>query len=51
MTADEHEKLLTAFVGRVRADLGVPDLPFGVGEVYDNGMRDAVRATMSLLGC
>jgi iduronate 2-sulfatase len=44
LTADEYEKLLTAFVGRVRADLDVPDLPFGVGEVYDNGKRNAVRA-------
>lgn len=44
LTAEEYQKRLTAFVGRVRADLGVPDLPFGVGEVYDNGKRDAVRA-------
>ena len=28
----------------MRADLEVPDLPFGVGEVFDNGKRDAVRA-------
>jgi len=44
LTADEYEKLLTAYVARVRADLEVPDLPFGVGEVFDNGKRDTVRA-------
>lgn len=44
LTAAEYEKLLTAFVGRVRTDLEAPDLPFGIGEVYDNGKRDAVRA-------
>jgi iduronate 2-sulfatase len=44
LTADEYQKLLTAFVARVRTDLGTPDLPFGVGEVFDNGKRDSVRA-------
>jgi iduronate 2-sulfatase len=44
LTAEAYQKLLTTFIGRVRADLGVPDLPFGIGEVYDNGKRDAVRA-------
>src|SRR5687768_1204375 len=43
LTADEYEKLLTAFTARVRAHLEVPDLPFGVGEVFDNGKRDTVR--------
>ena len=36
LTADQYERLLTAFIARVRADLEAPDLPFGVGEVYDN---------------
>ncbi|MFM8271596.1 MAG: sialate O-acetylesterase [Gemmata sp.] len=44
LTAAEYEKLLTAFVGRVRSDLEVADLPFGIGEVFDNGKRDTVRA-------
>jgi iduronate 2-sulfatase len=43
LSADEHRKLLAAFIGRVRADLGAPDLPFGIGEVFDNGKRDSVR--------
>lgn len=41
---EEYQKLLTLFIGRVRADLKSPDLPFGIGEVYDNGKRDSVRA-------
>lgn len=44
LTAEEYQKALAAFVARVRRDLDTPDLPFGVGEVYDNGKRDAVRA-------
>ncbi|HUR55652.1 MAG TPA: sialate O-acetylesterase [Gemmataceae bacterium] len=44
LTTDGYEKLLTAFIARVRTDLEAPDLPFGVGEVYDNGKRDTVRA-------
>ena len=44
LTADEYQKLLTAFIARVRTDLDVPELPFGVGEVFGNGNRDAVRA-------
>lgn len=44
LTADEYQKQLTAFVARVRADLGTPDLPFGVGELFDNGKRDTIRA-------
>lgn len=44
LPAAEYEKQLTAFIGRVRTDLGVPAMPFGVGEVIDNGKRDAVRA-------
>lgn len=44
LAAEEYQKLLAAFIARVRADLEVPDLPFGIGEVYDNGTRDSVRA-------
>jgi iduronate 2-sulfatase len=44
LTAEEYEKHLTAFIGRVRTDLDLRDLPFGIGEVYDDGKRDKVRA-------
>jgi iduronate 2-sulfatase len=44
LPAAEYERQLTAFIARVRADLGAPDMPFGIGEVIDNGKRDAVRA-------
>jgi Carbohydrate esterase, sialic acid-specific acetylesterase len=44
LKTDEYQKLLTAFIGRVRTDLEAPDMPFGIGAVYDNGKRDAVRA-------
>jgi hypothetical protein len=40
----EYEKLLTDFIAHVRADLDAPQLPFVIGEVYDNGHRDRVRA-------
>jgi len=40
----EYQTLLTDFIAKVRAALGAPELPFGIGEVYDNGKRDRVRA-------
>jgi iduronate 2-sulfatase len=40
----EYQKLLTQFIARVRTDLASPELPFVIGEVYDNGKRDRVRA-------
>ncbi|MBA4187728.1 MAG: hypothetical protein C0467_06885 [Planctomycetaceae bacterium] len=43
LSAEEYQKLLTAFIARVRTDLELPDLPFGIGEVYDNGKRDTIR--------
>jgi iduronate 2-sulfatase len=36
--------MLTQFVARIRQDMKQPDLPFVIGEVYDNGKRDTVRA-------
>lgn len=39
----EYEKLLSAFIDRVRKDLVEDQLPFVVGEVYDNGKRDSIR--------
>ena len=43
LKAEEYQKMLIAFIGRVRADLKSPELSFGIGEVYDNGKRDSVR--------
>jgi len=39
----EYQTLLTDFIAKVRAALGVPELPFGIGEVYDNGNLPLVR--------
>lgn len=43
LSAEEYQKLLTVFIARVRTDLEAPDLPFGIGEVFDNGKRDSIR--------
>jgi iduronate 2-sulfatase len=43
-TADQYQQMLTTFIARIREDLNQPDLPFVIGEVYDNGQRDTVRA-------
>ncbi|MEI7955710.1 MAG: sialate O-acetylesterase [Verrucomicrobiota bacterium] len=43
LPADKYHVLLTEFIQRVRADLNARDLPFVIGEVYDNGRRDTVR--------
>lgn len=40
----EYEKHLTKFITRIRTDLVCPELLFGIGEVFDNGKRDLVRA-------
>ena len=40
----EYQKLLTDFIAQVRKDLDSPRLSFVIGEVYDNGHRDRVRA-------
>jgi iduronate 2-sulfatase len=40
----EYQTLLTQFIAQVRTDLDAPALPFVIGEVYDNGKRDRVRA-------
>lgn len=44
LASGEYEKLLITFIARVREDLSLPDLPFVIGEVYDNQKRDHVRA-------
>ncbi|MGN6627868.1 MAG: sialate O-acetylesterase [Tepidisphaeraceae bacterium] len=38
-----YAPMLASFITRLRADLGMPDLPFVVGEVFDNHHRDNVR--------
>jgi iduronate 2-sulfatase len=40
----EYETLLTGLVMQLRADLKREDLPFVIGEVFDNTKRDRVRA-------
>jgi iduronate 2-sulfatase len=39
-----YQKALTEFIGRVRSDLGIKDLPFVIGQVFDNGNRHHVIA-------
>ena len=41
--AKRYSSRLEQFIKRVREDIGVPDLPAVVGEVFDNGNRDRVR--------
>jgi iduronate 2-sulfatase len=42
-SSEEYKKMLTEFIARVREDLNLPNLPFVIGEVYDNGKRDSIR--------
>ena len=44
LPAGKYQEMLTEFIGRVRNDLGAKALPFVIGEVFDNGKRDTVRA-------
>lgn len=44
LSTEEYQKLLAAFIARCRTDWAVPELPFGIGAVYDNGQRDTIRA-------
>lgn len=39
-----YQQRLTTFIARLREDLDQPNLPFVIGEVFDNGKRDSVRA-------
>ncbi|MGJ8655379.1 MAG: sialate O-acetylesterase [Akkermansiaceae bacterium] len=41
-----HHQRLTELLARIREDTGIADLPFVLGEVYDNGSRDKVRAAI-----
>jgi len=45
-SAEAHQKRLVEFAARLREDVGVPDLPIVVGQVFDNGKRDTVRAAL-----
>ena len=44
--ADTHTARLTEFIARLREDLNAPDVPFIIGEVFNNGERDKVRAAL-----
>ncbi len=41
---------LTELINRIRQDVGNPDLPVVIGEVFDNGRRDTVRAAQRGVG-
>lgn len=45
-STDVYSRRLKELIVRVREDVGVPDLPIVVGEVFDNGKRDSVRAAI-----
>jgi iduronate 2-sulfatase len=45
-----YEQGFYRFVERVRDEIGVPDLPVVVGEVFDNGKRDRVRTALQAIG-
>lgn len=44
MEPGKYQEALTEFIGRVRSDLGVKNLPFVIGQVYDNGKRTNIIA-------
>ena len=41
--AKQYHSRLGQLIDRIREDIGVPNLPAVVGEVFDNGNRDTVR--------
>lgn len=41
-----HQERLMQFMARIREDTGATDLPIVLGEVFDNGKRDKVRAAI-----
>lgn len=45
-STEVYSRRLEELIVRIREDLGVPDLPVVVGEVFDNGKRDSVRAAI-----
>ncbi|WP_283434167.1 sulfatase-like hydrolase/transferase [Neorhodopirellula lusitana] len=46
----KHQERLEELITRLREDVKVADLPAVVGEVYDNGKRDKVRAAIQAVG-
>jgi iduronate 2-sulfatase len=44
LPSGKYQTLLTDFIARLQKDLNSPDMPVVIGEVVDNGQRDAVRA-------
>lgn len=48
-SAEAHHGRLVSLVARIREDLAAPKLPIVVGEVFDNGERDGVRAALRSL--
>jgi hypothetical protein len=44
LKASEYQALLAEFIEHVRTDLNAKDLPFVIGEVFDNGTRDEIRS-------
>ena len=44
--ARTHEERLEKLIERIREDIGIKNLPWVVGEVFDNGKRDKVRTAI-----
>lgn len=44
LPAGQYQAALTALIAQVRGDLGLKELPFVIGQVYDNGRRADVIA-------
>lgn len=44
LLADDYAERLETFIDRIRQDIGAGDFPMVIGEVFDNGQRDSVRA-------
>lgn len=42
MPAGKYQAALTELIAKVRSDLGVRDLPFVIGQVFDNGKRTGI---------
>jgi len=49
-STEAYQERLVRFIARIREDTGVADLPVVVGEVFDNGKRDTVRAAIKIVG-
>jgi len=47
--AGNYQTNLTEFIGRVRADLSLPQLPVLIGQVFDDGKRDNVLADQKVV--